>query len=43
MGEEVTEMKVDAARAKTLLLNIQSVAEGVSRVSKGRNVRYTSP
>jgi len=34
-----SEMKIDAARAKTLVSQLQSVSERIAAVSKGRNVR----
>jgi hypothetical protein len=42
MSEEVAEMKVDAARAKTLVSNLQFVADRVTGASKGRNVSQYS-
>jgi hypothetical protein len=39
MSEENDEMRLDGTRAKVLASNFQSVAERVSKVAKGRNVR----
>lgn len=42
MSEEAGDMKVDAARAKTLTATYQAVVERVSGVAKGRNVKHPS-
>ena len=38
MSEADTEMKIDPARAKTLVSQLQSVGEKITALSKGRNV-----
>jgi len=38
MGTEVDEMKIDPARAKVLVSNLQHISERVANAAKGRNV-----
>lgn len=42
MSEEA-EMKIDPARAKTLVTQLQGVSERVAAAAKGRNVRGNEP
>ncbi|PKS12223.1 hypothetical protein jhhlp_001522 [Lomentospora prolificans] len=42
MSEADTEMKIDPARAKTLVSQLQSVGEKITALSKGRNVRLVA-
>jgi hypothetical protein len=38
MNEERVEMKIDPARAKTLVANLQQISERVAKAANGRNV-----
>ena len=37
---EASDMKVDPARAKALISQLQGVKDRIATVSKGRNVRF---
>jgi hypothetical protein len=39
MSEENNDMRIDAARAKALASNLQSISERVIKAANGRNVR----